>query len=366
VGLALIPESFIPTLAPLQRGVGGNVELVATSVRNELCIRSVGFFYDGRNAYNSVARNHMLRQVYTHQELRPIWGLVRTLLGTEGDLGLFEASGHRVASLVSSRGVRQGMILRPLTVRPCDSSSSNPGAASTHPRVQIVAYLDDISIVGDNAAEVIAAGKSLIAALYAIGIAVNTDPGKSAWVDIRDPESRFALDNGQVIRPVLGNEVLRILGVAFTPSRLTQPVTDWLVEKTEKHISAMKLLAHPDLNPQVATIILQQSIIPRMVFYVRTHSQEEVLRAAELFDAAVLTTLEGIIQTKLDSHAARIARLPVSRGGLGMTSMADISNFAHACLLDKGAQKRATATIVWSTTQNRIFFLPSRARIQFW
>ena len=351
VGMTLIPESFVPTLAPLQRGVGGNVELVATSIRQELTLRGVGFFYDGRNAYNSVARNHMLRKAYSCQELRPIWGLVRTLLGTAGDLGIFEANGHRVASMVSSRGVRQGMILGPLLFALAVQDPLSQ-VQRAHPRVQIVAYLDDVSIVGDSAAEVIAAGKDLIAAFNDIGIAVNTDAGKSAWVDTRNPESRFVLDDGRVIHPILGSEVLRILGVAFTPCRETQPVAEWLVEKTKNHIAAMSVLSHPELNPQVATIILQQSIIPRMVFYVRTHVQEEVLPAAEQFDAAVINTLEGIVQTKLSSHAAKIARLPVRRGGLGMTSMVEISEFAHGCLTDKGAQKRATDSMVDNAEQS--------------
>ena len=46
VGLSLIPDTFVASLAPIQKGVGGNVEIVATGIRDALREHGVGFFYD--------------------------------------------------------------------------------------------------------------------------------------------------------------------------------------------------------------------------------------------------------------------------------------------------------------------------------
>jgi len=342
VGLSLIPDTFVASLAPIQKGVGGNVEIVATGIRDALREHGVGFFYDGKNSYNSVCRNALLREVYRQPELRPIWGITRTLLGTEGDLGVFDAKGHRVASITSSRGIRQGMIFGPLffalAIQP-----SLLDVRRAHPNVTLTAYLDDVTCVGSDAGEVAAASRDLVGALARLGIRANTDRGKCAWVNLRDPSSRFALADGTEIHPVLGDEVLRILGIAFAPSGSLEPVSQWLLKKAEAQAEIMQAI--PGLNPQIAAILLQQCVVPRFTFFVRTHTKAEVQAAATRFDDCVMDCLAKIMGISLDVRSTAIARLPVRLGGLGLTSMAALSDFANNCLHDKGAQKIASTEL---------------------
>jgi ribonuclease HI len=342
VGLSLIPESVVASLGPIQKGVGGNVEMVATNLRDELRRRGCGFLFDGENAYNAVSRNHVLREVYGTPEMRPLWGVVRLLLGCPGSLGMYNMAGKREASLASSRGIRQGMILGPLlfalAVRPILAKVQHD-----HPTVQVVAYLDDVSLVGDLAVDVAAAATQLVRMFAGIGVVANAT--KCHWVD-RDPVSRFALPSGQPVQCVPHDDVVKILGVAFVASGNTDSASKWLVERAHKSLPAMQKLRNPFLNPQAAVVILQQSLTPRMIFYVRTHVRQEIASAATWFDDNMMACLKDVLKCPVGSRAETIARLPVREGGLGLTSMAELSQFAYECRLVKDAQKKATATMV--------------------
>ncbi|EPY41784.1 hypothetical protein AGDE_02139, partial [Angomonas deanei] len=92
-------------------------------------------------------------------------------------LGLYE-EGHRVAELQSTRGIRQGMVLGPLLFAITIKQELDAFIASH--RVQVVAYLDDITLIGEHE-EVQRALRDLEPVLQRIGLSINWDKTHVLW-----------------------------------------------------------------------------------------------------------------------------------------------------------------------------------------
>ena len=98
---------------------------------------------DIKNAFNSISRQHMLHQVCNHfPDVYPhtfnMYGHVSSLVYTKG---------HSTVILQSQEGVHQGDPLGPslfsITIQPLLSK-----VQMQHPRVQTLAYLDDVFLIG--------------------------------------------------------------------------------------------------------------------------------------------------------------------------------------------------------------------------
>ena len=109
---------------------------------------------DVSNAFNSVSRQH-LQEVGSH--FPELYGHVKQMYGHSGPLLYF--NGHNTCIIESQEGVHQGDPLRPalLVIHPIICKAQETYAATT-----VLAYLDDIFIVGpgDQAENLLAEMKS--------------------------------------------------------------------------------------------------------------------------------------------------------------------------------------------------------------
>ncbi|CAI7765691.1 unnamed protein product [Closterium sp. NIES-53] len=164
---------------PLQFGVAvaGGIEAAIHTACTYLEVHpgAVALQIDLANAFNAVERRAVFEGL-RNEALKALIPLVRLSYGAASSLFLDHDFG--AAPLQSARGVRQGDPLGPLlfaaSIHPCLVDT-----AAAHPQVVLLAYADDITLLGDATA-CTAAFVHLTSALAALGLVHN--PGKcAAW-----------------------------------------------------------------------------------------------------------------------------------------------------------------------------------------
>jgi hypothetical protein len=328
VGRDLIPKDYLESFLPLQHGIGGDVELAAKTIMTKLDEEGSGVFLDGSNAYGSLFRRIILEEIYSTPELRSLHGLTTWLLHEDGFMG-FYSDGKLQESYMSTRGIRQGMLLGPLYY--CVGIQRRIKAVmEPYPRVSLVMYLDDIALTG-RPEDVEEATPAVVNLLRQMGIEVNLEKCTSYFA--------AGAPAGWVIPTAEG--ILRVLGVGRQVSE-EQPgaLHRWVMAKAKKQEGFFEALASPHLHAAVSARILRVCGLPRMNFLIRTHAPEVTTAACEWFDARALGALESIIGCRLDDRARGIAQIPCCKGGLGIRVTARTAQFASECVGLKHEQKR--------------------------
>ncbi|CAI7878443.1 unnamed protein product [Closterium sp. NIES-53] len=220
------------------------------------------------------------------------------------------------------REVRQGDPLGPLlfaaSIHPCLVDT-----AAAHPQVVLLAYADDITLLGDATA-CTAAFVHLTSALAALGLVHN--PGKcAAW-------SAAAIDPSSVPPGIsISEEGLQILG---SPVGTPRGCAGAVRERLAAAAAPLPLLAQMD--PQLSLLLLTRCVSRRASFLARTTPLEA------LPEAEWSAWGEQLLHTFLDSahimsprsarerwRIWRQAALPVTLGGLGITDPAVESSYAY-------------------------------------
>ncbi|CAI7814212.1 unnamed protein product [Closterium sp. NIES-54] len=237
-----------------------------------------------------------------------------------GDAVVFEKMDSH--TLKSAREVRQGDPLGPLlfaaSIHPCLVDT-----AAAHPQVVLLAYADDITLLGDATA-CTAAFVHLTSALAALGLVHN--PGKcAAW-------SAAAIDPSSVPPGIsISEEGLQILG---SPVGTPRGCAGAVRERLAAAAAPLPLLAQMD--PQLSLLLLTRCVSRRASFLARTTPLEA------LPEAEWSAWGEQLLHTFLDSahimsprsarerwRIWRQAALPVTLGGLGITDPAVESSYAY-------------------------------------
>jgi len=216
VALDAAAEALPPLFDGWQYGVGGDAAVAVAKIRAayERDENTTLVALDATNAYNSVSRRHILGELYKQDSLRYCWGIAHLALGKPGHLGLYE-KGQRVAALESTCGIRQGMVLGPLIF----STALIPlrQVARRHPAVSVVAYLDDITVVGPRQ-EVQAFLHDVNPLLQAIGFSVN--PTKSVVLSKAALAETITIDGAPITE---ATTTQKILGAGFHPAGSVHP-----------------------------------------------------------------------------------------------------------------------------------------------
>ncbi|CAI7864476.1 unnamed protein product [Closterium sp. NIES-54] len=308
---------------PLQFGVAvaGGIEAAIHTARTYLEVHqgAVALQIDLANAFNAVERRAVFEGL-RNEALKALIPLVRLSYGAASSLFLDHDFG--AAPLQSARGVRQGDPLGPLlfaaSIHPCLVDT-----AASHPQVVLLAYADDITLLGDATA-CTAAFVHLTSALAALGLVHN--PGKcAAW-------SAAAIDPSSVPPGIsIAEEGLQILG---SPVGTPRGCAGAVRERLAAAATPLPLLAQMD--PQLSLLLLTRCVSRRASFLARTTPLEALPEAEwSAWGEQLLHTFlvsAHIMSPRSARERRRIwrqAALPVTLGGLGITDPAVKSSYAY-------------------------------------
>ena len=337
--LRLVVGKVPAILAPLQQGVGepGGCENIINTV-NRLLLQNgrprCALLVDFQNAFNSVSRTAVLRELGNHPALAPIWRISHWAYSTVSPLLTVDANGRRIERLASSQGVRQGDPLAPLLF----ALAAHPHyvralqrARRTGSEVFGFAYLDDFTIVADDPATLQACAADLAAAaedglvwqpaksaLYTPGVSVDQLPATTRkWLG----DSRLRHSDRAIT--LLGATLsTHPADVAAAAERIVEDCVPWF-----------EALMHPAMPVQDALLLIRHCGTPKLNFMLRTthpdHSRAAAAAFTELIHTAILRKLE-LNETELSRSATAAAQLflPTALGGLGIPVFEVIGPFA--------------------------------------
>lgn len=329
--LQLVPASYLSSLRPLQQGVGGDVEMTARCLMQEMDASEAAVLLDGTNAYGSIHRSKILHEVFSCPELAAVHGLTSWLLAPSASVG-FYANGKLAATIESSRGVRQGMLLGPLYFA-VGLHRTAMQLQERFPQVQFTLYLDDITLTG-TAAAVAAALEPTVAAVGDVGVTINESKSIAFFRGLPPENWKIPLASG----------VLRVLGAGYATGA-NDDVTAWVLKEAKTSADFFAALRQLPLSKMAALRLLRGSGIPRMNFLLRTHAPEKTATATLWFDGEVRTTLRHLVGMTLDDTAMEVAQLPARLGGLGLRSTAETAPLAFSSVGAKGRQRELQAEV---------------------
>ncbi|CAI7823449.1 unnamed protein product [Closterium sp. NIES-54] len=310
-------QSLVPKIRdfflPVQFGVAvpGGAECIIHTVRSLLREdeRRIALQLDVENAFNSVERQAFLSALQW-SNLSSILPLVCNLYDGPSCLLIDARLGQN--HIQSSRGVRQGDPLGPLLF----AAAIQPALLSvavTMPEVAVVAYADDITIVGPREAASRAFCK-IAEDLAVCGLRCNISKS-AAWSAAPAGEDE-ELPLGLAANP--GG--IRVLG---SPIGGTDFCTGQVRTTLEEAASPLPLIAQ--LNLQHAALIVSHSNSRRISYMLRTTpaatlSREEWRGWSEALVGVALTAAKLRIPTSEleQSLLWRQATLPIRLGGLGI------------------------------------------------
>ncbi|KAK3241326.1 hypothetical protein CYMTET_48893 [Cymbomonas tetramitiformis] len=315
--------------APPEGGASSSAAQVGVGVPGgaEVCVHTVqallgsmptwcALQLDCKNAFNTVHRRAIFQAVY--EDFPELLGLTESCFRHEARLRWRGADGtfHWVSS---AEGAQQGDPLGPFFM----AAPLQPvlqAALRAHPDVYIIAYLDDIHILGepDRAR---AAYDTIVPSLEGIGLDLNV--GKSAIFSpsgavgaFRDVVDSAGRSMPGAVEPLEG---IKVLGV---PIGSDAWVADKCFEIAAKAGSILPKLARLN-DPQVQLLLLRYCAHPRFMHLVRGVQPHLLMRGGLEHDAGIhQQCLQEVAGSPypLGEEAVAISQLPTRWGGLGLTS----------------------------------------------
>jgi hypothetical protein len=309
VALARIPgvgSKFDHQYGMRKGGVEEAIFKVQDAVRAGRRVRTL----DASNAYNTVHRHAFMDAIRTAdygETFSPMKGYVNFAYGQRSK-AVYEDANDKLHEINVDTGVRQGDPMAPLlfclAIQPLLDEF-----AKRHPSFEIVAFLDDIAIIGSKETqedfdEVVDEFKKLV---KKIGLVLR---------DEHDTEES-------------GKEPFRYLGAAITAKASQVSEALKVFRPLDQPIKFGEKLARVD-DVSLGMTLLRQCGVSKGMFVARVHGSEALDYLKTFDDEVTKATLSKLLHagTGWIGKAQQLMR-PVRYGGYGMTMMSSIADIAN-------------------------------------
>ncbi|MES2390533.1 MAG: reverse transcriptase domain-containing protein, partial [Acidobacteriota bacterium] len=302
----------------IQFGVGTpcGAEYVVHRIRAGVTRRKITVALDASNAFNMPFRRCIREVLLRNPEFTPFYPLWNLCYATPSQLHYQQDEEREI--ILSQRGVRQGdvlggiffsLVIHPILV----------AAKARYPHIDLYAYLDDITLQGDDTDEMHQCIAFIQAEMSLIGMSLNAE--KCEWLSSLpcplqgwDQKTTYA----------------KILGAFIGDDQFTEPAL--LKHTTTRHDDFFRRLQLAPSNARM--IILGKCGISRLNYVIRTHPKHLSDGAAAYFDAKVRTCWSTFADVEPSRITRMIAHLPCKMGGCGFTEMSQINELAYTASIE--------------------------------
>jgi hypothetical protein len=299
----------------LQYGVGcpGGAEIASHRIAQGVRTRKITVALDAANAFNTPLRSEIAKTLRAETKFRSFYNLWNLAYAEPSNLH-YRNHGEE-AVILSQRGTRQGDVLGgfffALAIHPILRD-----AKSSFTEIDIYAYLDDITLQGDDGPRMTECITFIRDRMASLGMSLNAS--KCEWysvsLDCPFPTWEHRKDG------------IKILGVFHGHQTFVQ--SELVKHFHKRHTDFFSNLAK--LRGTAAAVLLSACGMPRMNYVIRTHPPGPCEEVCGIFDQHVIDAWSRIAEVDATDRITQdIAHLPCSLGGCGFTRTRDIRHFAY-------------------------------------
>jgi hypothetical protein len=345
-----VSETAAKLLGPIQFGVGipAGCEQAVHRLQHQLTrshpSKLAGIAVDFKNAFNERNRNDILKELYRHTELKPIWKIVDWAYSNPSALWIRGDENDMIQpdELQSSEGVKQGdplgALLFALSMKPLYDHAVDSDPTDT---INAIAYLDDCTLIGLPDMNLINSFLQLKEKARAGGLEVNMNKTKFLWLHSdRTQLPQTIIDALHELNIDIEYGAVMILGAPIgTDQKKMQSLAVEAVKGQERFFNLIRSKHMPD---QEALLLLRMCGVPRFNYLARTTHSSVLLPAATEFDRLMFSTVMEKFELPMrlsrktslvSSTAIAIAHkqlvLPIRFTGLGLRSAVDSLDCAY-------------------------------------
>ena len=330
IALNDVEEDAVELLGPDQFALRpGGPESATIALKVALETRT-GASTDIKNAFNSLDRGLMMRELFAHPALAPVWRLAHWVYSQPVELQLFSSDGVFRRFITAACGPLQGepfsSFLYCLATKPLIDAAKAAGG----PGVDVIALTDDVTFIGPP--DEVSVTKAVKA--YEIGAArlnLRFQARKSTFISfhgqpLSDELLQYATTQGMQVEKgccIIG-------GTPMGPDReRVQHEALQIARKSQRFFSALQ---HEAMTAPVADRLLRLCGVPRVQFLARVGLFGEYEDALSYFDEQVqhaATLQAGLDEDEGSSQVSSQQAAPLRHAGFAFRAYADnISLFA--------------------------------------
>lgn len=306
----------------LQYGIAveGGAEILCHRISEGIRTRKILVALDATNAFNSPWRREIAKELKRNPQFHSLINQWNFCYSQHTELH-FRSNGIE-KRILSQRGTRQGDVLGAFLFALVIHPALVEAKKKFGDKIDIMAYLDDITLLGDDPIAMEACIRMIYQRFKELGISLNHS--KCEW---------FSETHGCPFGTwkQVQHDPIKILGAFHAPSgkrwddRMKELIKHHTVTKHSIFFERMSRLPS-----NIGLVLLSACGIPRMNYTVRVQKPEHVRDACEWFDKKVVKQMEEMGCIDLHKDARDLMCLPTAVGGMGLTRMSDISPLAYA------------------------------------
>jgi hypothetical protein len=276
---------------------------------------------DFKNAFNTLSRFGMISHLFNEPRLLPVYRLASWIYGRPSTLLIRNRTGRPIASISSEQGVRQGCVFGSLLFATATMKMLTD-VKKEFPEVEVLAYLDDVILVGkpdrclDALDQLVIAAKGLLLHVQTDKCEVLVPPG------IDPPTEKALFDKGLC----LVRDALSLLGSVVATEQVH--ARKWAEDEVKSWEKALSMMARKELPVQLSLLLMRWSLTAKPNFLARTLPPHLTHDALQHLDKVVIGAVEDRTQLRFDGFARTLLQLPIRHGGVGFCPSADTAPHA--------------------------------------